>query len=399
MATARVQTSRPALKPTSREIRAPLVNWAQISWPMRVVPITNSALGGWWGRATRLVGSLLASKGANSAINTKVTTMTRPQAAFLLPSRILRMVGIRILFASCTQTGIQEDVEHVGQEVEAEHGDGHDEQLPLNERVVAGQNALIEGQAQAGIVEDNLGDEGATDDETKRHGEGGDAGQNGVAGAVVEDHPVAGEPLGLGHGDVILTQQVDHVVAHGDEKAAHLHHGQGADRHDGVGQDALDVLPAPVRRDLRTIGVANRQPFKTYPEQEQGKQGDHNRRNGLHHQSERGEEAVHPAAAIPCGEDADDGADGETQNGGGAYQKQGPADGAAQHVRDLLRIEAHRGAEIPGEDTLHIGKKLGADGAVDKAEGGLERFQCGGFHHGASAGKHHGYGIAWHGSG
>ena len=117
---------------------------------MRFDPITSSTLGGWWGRATRLVGSLLASSGANRAISTKVTTMARPKAAFLLPSRIFKIVGIRILFASCTQTGIQEDVEHVRQEVEAEHGDGHDEQLPLNERVVAGQNALIEGQAQAG---------------------------------------------------------------------------------------------------------------------------------------------------------------------------------------------------------------------------------------------------------
>ncbi len=325
--------------------------------------------------------------------------MARPKAAFLLPSKILRMVGIRILFASCTQTGIQEDVEHVGQEVEAEHGDGHDEQLPLNERVVASQNALIEGQAQPRVVEDHLGDEGATDDETECHGEGGDAGQDGVAGAVVEDHPVAGEPLGLGHGDVVFAQQVDHVVAHGDEEAPHLHHGQGTDRHDGVEQYALDVLPTPVRLDLRTVGVADGQPLQAHPEQEEGEQGDHYRGDGLHHQGEWREDAVHPATAIPGGEDADDGADGEAQNGGGAHQKQGPADGATQHVRDLLRVEAHRGAEIPGEDALHIGQKLGADGAIHEAKGGFEGLQGGRFHHGAGAGKHHGDRIAWHGAG
>ncbi len=182
-------------------------------------------------------------------------------------------------------------------------------------------------------------------------------------------------------------------------KPPHLYHGQSQHRHDGVGHDALDVLPAPVSLDLRAVGVADGQPLEADPEQEQGEQGDHHRRNGLHHQGERGENAVHPAAAIPGREDADDGTDGEAQDGGGADQKQGPADGTAQHVRDLLRVEAHRGAEIPGEDTLHIGEKLGADGAVDKAEGGFEGFQGGGFHHGASAGKHHGDRIPWHGTG
>ncbi len=325
--------------------------------------------------------------------------MARPKAAFLLPSRIFKIVGIRILFASCTQTGIQEDVEHVRQEIEAEHGDGHDEQLPLDEGVVTGQDALIEGQSQAGVVEDHLGDEGSADDETERHGEGGDAGQHGVAGAVVEDHPVAGEPLGLGHGDVVLAQEVDHVVAHGDEKAPYLHRGQGAHRHDGVQQDALDVFPTKIGGDLGAVGVADGQPAEAHAEQEEGEQGDHHGGDGLHHQGERGEDAVHASAPVPGGEDADDGADGEAQNGGGAHQEQGPADGAAEDVGNRLGVVAHRGAEIPGEDALHIGEKLGADGAVHETEGGFEGFQRGGFHHGAGPGKHDGDGVPRHGSG
>ena len=67
------------------------------------------------------------------------------------------------------------------------------------------------------------------------------------------------------------------------------------------------------------------------PEQEEGEQRDHHG-DGLHHQGERGEDAVHASALVPGGEDADDGADGEAQNGGGAHQEQGPADGAAEDV-------------------------------------------------------------------
>ena len=51
---------------------------------------------------------------------------------------------------------------------------------------------------------------------------------------------------------------------------------------------------------------------------------------------------------------------------GGAHQEQRSSRWRGRERRQPVGV-AHRGAEIPGEDALHIGEKLGADGAVHES--------------------------------
>lgn len=130
-----------------------------------------------------------------------------------------------------------------------------------------------------------------------------------VAGRVLDGDRATAETVRLGEGHVVVTEGVDHRVAHADDPPAER--GQ-EDRQRGENRmlrEVDDEVPGEPWRGRRRVRSRRREPVQHVPEEEQQQQRRPEIREGAEERSGQRRQAVEPGAPAPgCG-GADQGAD------------------------------------------------------------------------------------------
>src|ERR1700737_3795410 len=100
-------------------------------------------------------------------VRRKTSSVPGPATGGIPVSDVLLIV---ILSGQLPSTRIDQDVDHVRQEVEGQYHKGDDHENPLDQRVVEFAEGVVKVEADSGIVEDDLNQDLAGDDEADRHG-------------------------------------------------------------------------------------------------------------------------------------------------------------------------------------------------------------------------------------
>src|SRR5919106_815844 len=164
--------------PTSSDTRAPYTTRLHTSRPNSSVPRKFVPLGG-FSRLTgsSRVGSWVATRPAASAAASMSTKIAVPTTT----------LGLRRSRLPIADPRIDEDVEHVDHEVDEHVRGGGDEDDALHDGVVAAQDRRDDQAAEAGDVEDDLGDDRSADQDGGGDPDHGDHRHHRVAEAVSDD--------------------------------------------------------------------------------------------------------------------------------------------------------------------------------------------------------------------
>src|SRR6267143_5129337 len=221
------EVSNMVVTPTSSEMRLPWRTRLQTSRPNSSVPRKCWALGACRRAAgSSRVGLCVESTPASDAARTKARRISAPATTLRLAS-VRRSQRGRVDGAPAAARGsrtstatsliadprIDDRVEEIDPKVDEHVGGGGDEDNPLHHRVIAPQNRRDDETAQPWDVEDDLRDDGATDQDGRRDADDRHDGHERVAESVNPRDRSIREPLGPRGADVVLLEHLEHARA------------------------------------------------------------------------------------------------------------------------------------------------------------------------------------------
>ncbi len=96
---------------------------------------------------------------------------------------------------STARTWVDEPVDDIDEEIRSERCERHQQELALDDRIVASDACGIERQAEPRIVEDDFGDDRATEDGAEHQREVRQDRKHGIARAIAEHDAQMAEAL------------------------------------------------------------------------------------------------------------------------------------------------------------------------------------------------------------
>src|SRR6266852_4606546 len=214
--------------PTASEMREPCSSRERTSRPIWSVP--NQCFAEGLDRIffmSGLLGSQGARAGANTAMAMRSPTTTAPPHASWFREKVRQKrrssprperAGPGTLATPPPRrepnAWVHDPIRQVGEEVGEQRQGRHDDEVAHDDRVVAREHRLDHELSHARDGEDALDDDAAADEAGQGETEDGDHGQERVAKGVLADDHGLGQSLGAGGLDIVLTDHLEHALAH-----------------------------------------------------------------------------------------------------------------------------------------------------------------------------------------
>ena len=242
---------------------------------------------------------------------------------------------------------VDEDVEHVHDDVDHDERQSHRERDALDERGVVVLHALDDGHAHAGQVEDDLDDHSAADEIADAQAQHRDRRDERVAQHVARDDDAARDARADGRAHVVFVELLHHGGADNAGELARHGHAQGERGKRHAGEVAGRILGDVGKRACSRQHVVER-----HREQQDQQHGQPERRRGDAGDGEHADDLVGPLVAVHSGYHAEDG--GEHDGDHQAEKRQLQSD--RQCLGDLVadgRLVRTVGAQVSLEQAHH----------------------------------------------
>src|SRR6266404_1995914 len=233
-----------------------------------------------------LLGSQGARAGAHTAMAMRIPTTTAPPHASWLREKVRqkrRSSPRRERAGPGTSAPptpgreadawIHHPVREIGEEVGEKRQARHDDEIAHDDGVVAREHRLDHELPHARDGEDALDDDAAADETGQGEPEDGDHGQERVAKGVLADDHGLGQSLGAGGLDIVLTDHLEHALAHVARESRETAEGSHGHGQEEMAHEVPLLAPEGHVLVVERPEPGNRQPIEVDPEEDHQEQG------------------------------------------------------------------------------------------------------------------------------
>src|SRR3954464_13013282 len=275
--------SAAAAAPRSNDRRAPTTTWEKMSLPWSVGPNRWCHDGAWrvarmlksFGWSTEISGAINAITMTNASIarpvhdlGLRTSSSSQPGILNRPRRRGIAAGGSSAIGSSCVisspsarpQPWVEDEVEHVHDQVREDHAHGQHDEERLGERIVVAEHRLLERVAGTGVAEDVLDEDESADGAREQRREPVERRQDRVAPGVARHHAAVGQALCVRHRHVVLADRVDHHRPHVEHPAARVGDEDHEDRQLRMAERAGEEPPAEPGREAGVVCVLDREP-------------------------------------------------------------------------------------------------------------------------------------------
>src|SRR3990172_4804592 len=267
---------------------------------------------------------------------------------------------------------VHQPVGDVGQEVGNEREGGHDDQVPHDHRVVAGEDRLHHQLAHSRNGEDPFDDDAAPDQPRQRQAQDRHHREERVPERVLADHDLLRKPLGARRLDVLLPDHFEHALPHVAREPREPAERGHRDRQDQVGPEVPLLLPEGQGLPVEVAEAGDGQPAELDTEQDLQQDGEPEVRGGEAHEDGHGGDLVEDRVLAGRREDPDRHRQRQNDQHLDDVQEEGDGQALADLLEDRLAVGGGGAAKVEHGDPLQPVPVLDVERLV-QAEFRLER--------------------------